>query len=84
MGTIKDEAVKLLCYIDYYENRDGGLDPRSVGLSYADILKIIQYKFPNCKTNLRCLRWYAVRIRAGEAGYEGHTLPQRRPRSSSG
>jgi len=54
---------------------------RSVGFPYDAIIHSIKEEFPECNTTVACLRWYAVKIRAEEFGYEGLELPQRRPRA---
>ncbi|AKQ75798.1 hypothetical protein FDH82_gp08 [Roseobacter phage RDJL Phi 2] len=90
--TIKAASVDLLCHVAYYENRDEKSsddnrveadDPkaRSVGLAYDEIIARIQEEFPGCNTSVACLRWYSVKIRVEEHGYEGLKLPQRRPRA---
>lgn len=90
--TIKAASVDLLCHVAYYENRDEKPaddnrveedDPkaRSVGLAYDEIIARIQDEFPGCNTSVACLRWYSVKIRVEEHGYEGLKLPQRRPRA---
>ena len=43
-----------------------------VGLSYEDILAEIKSQFPEAKTTISCLRWYAVRLREANT-----VLPQR-------
>ena len=89
--TIKAASVEWLCHVEYHEDRDekpsdeNRVDPdnkkaRSVGLPYDEIIRRIQGEFPDCKTSVACLRWYAVKIRVEEYGYEGLKLPQRRPR----
>lgn len=86
--TIKDRAVQLLCFVSHYEDVDLKCEvdsdypaAGSVGLSYADILDKIKDEFPDCGTNISCLRWYAVQIRNRQKGYGDRTLPRRRPRS---
>lgn len=90
--TIRALAVVLLCRIDFYEDHSkvSSVDNRvtkdhpnaySVGISYKEVLKIIHETFPNCKTTVACLRWYSVKIRVEEPGYENLDLVQRRPRS---
>lgn len=92
--TVRAAALELLCHVAYYENRNEKPDPlanafkatgdvanaRSVGLPYDEIIRRIQDEFPDCQTSVACLRWYAVKVRAEEFGYEGLRLPQRRPR----
>lgn len=85
--TIKQASLELMCVVDFYENkttgeRDDGpnyTNARSVGLSYTEILRRLADEFPDAKTSVACLRWYAVKVRAGERYYEGYQLPQRRP-----
>lgn len=90
--TIVAASMDLLCRVDYYENKDreigddnrvskGHAKARSVGLTYSEIVRLIHEEFPGCETSPACLRWYSVKMRVGERGYEGHALPQRRPRS---
>lgn len=90
--TIRKTALDLLCQVDYHEdkNKKASLDnrlqgddknARSVGLPYLDIIASIRDRFPNSQTSVACLRWYAVKIRAEEFGYEGSKLAQRRPRA---
>ena len=89
--TIKAASVELLCHVAHYEDRDAkpgttevaADDPkaRSVGLAYDEIIRRVQDEFPGCSTSVACLRWYAVKIRVGEHGYEDLRLPQRRPRA---
>ncbi len=89
--TIRAAAIELLCTVVYHEDRalKGGPDntvskntagARSVGLPYDEIIRRIVEEFPDCQTSVACLRWYAVKIRVEEFGYEGLRLPQRRPR----
>lgn len=95
-GTIRALAIELLCRIEFHEDRNkksGTLnrleesaietteDVRSVGIPYDKIIPKIKKKFPECQTTVACLRWYAVKIRVEEQGYEGLRLPQRRPRA---
>jgi hypothetical protein len=75
--TIRDTSLALLCHI--VETNE---DDRSVGLPYKEIVEIIHELHDNSKTSIECLRWYAVKIRAEEEGYEGIRLPQIRPRNS--
>lgn len=90
--TIRAAAIEHLCHIDYYEDRGkkpgsdnvvdkGTKGARSVGLAYDEIINRIKQEFPDCETSVACLRWYSVKIRVEEHGYEGLTLPQRRPRA---
>lgn len=89
--TIREYALKHLCKIDYWEDRREDPSPdnrvslrashaRSVGVPYDKILTAVKRSFPDCRTNIASLRWYAVKVRVGEEGYEGWHLPQRRPR----
>lgn len=89
--TIRAAAMELLCHVEYNEDRDvkpsdenrvgaKSKKARTVGLPYDEIIRRIQAEFPNCKTSVACLRWYSVKIRVEEEGYENLTLPQRRPR----
>ena len=91
--TIRATAVNLLCHVDYYEDRNEKSDrltnaladgssnnARSVGMAYDEVIRRIRAEFPDCQTTVACLRWYSVKIRVEEQGYEGLRLPQRRPR----
>jgi hypothetical protein len=90
--TIRATALELLCRTEYHEDRGRKPGPdnraeadsfgaRSVGLPYDRIIAEIRNEFPDCETTVACLRWYAVKVRVEEAGYEGLRLPQRRPRA---
>lgn len=89
--TIKAASVELLCAVSHYEDRDAkpgtttveATDPkaRSVGFGYDEIIDRLMEEFPDAGTSVACLRWYAVKIRVGEHGYEDLRLPQRRPRA---
>ncbi len=95
--TIRQAAIELLCHVDHHEDRDKPSGPdntvdekhkgaRSVGLPYDQIIQSIRDEFTplgRCETTVACLRWYAVKIRVEEHGYEGLRLPQRRPRVKS-
>ncbi len=94
--TIRSAAVELLCHVDHHEDRDRPSGPdnvvagdcggaRSVGLPYDRIIALVKEEFSSvrCETTVACLRWYAVKIRVEEHGYEGLRLPQRRPRVKS-
>jgi len=74
--TIRETSIALLCHVDHIDEKDN----RSVGLLYNEIVDAVGQLFPESKTTVACLRWYAVKIRAEEKGYEGLTLPQKRPR----
>ena len=89
--TIRSAAIQWLCHTEFHENRTKEVsdenrvsarnsEARSVGLPYDEIIRRIQEEFPKCATSIACLRWYAVKIRVEEHGYEGLKLPQRRPR----
>ncbi len=89
--TIRAAAIELLCETVSYENRDkpvgsdnvvtkGSRHATSVGIPYDEIIRRIKAEFLDCATTVACLRWYAVKIRVEEHGYEGLRLPQRRPR----
>jgi len=89
--TIKAASVELLCAVSHYEDRDAkpgtttveATDPKahSVGFGYDEIIDRLMEEFPDASTSVACLRWYAVKIRVGEHGYEDLRLPQRRPRA---
>ena len=89
--TIRSMAIDLLCLVDYHEDRNekpsddnrvksNSDDARSVGIAYDEVIRRIRAEFPDCQTTVACLRWYSVKIRVEEHGYEGLRLPQRRPR----
>lgn len=89
--TVRAASLELLCRVEYYEEKSRGPsddnrfaeaapDRRSVGLPYDEILKAITAEFPGAQTSVACLRWYAVKVRVEDAGYENLRLPQRRPR----
>jgi hypothetical protein len=78
--TIRETSLKLLCHVERIDTTDN----RSVGLTYEDIEKTVRHLFPDGKTSVACLRWYAVKVRADEKGYEDWVLPQKRPRSNKG
>jgi hypothetical protein len=91
--SIRQEAVRLLTVVDYYEDRTqkpsdenrvsaNSEVARSVGLSYEQIVEEIKKTYSDAQTSSACLRWYSVKMRMGEFGYAGFKLPQRRPRSS--
>lgn len=90
--TIRAAAIELLCHVAYHEDRNKKSDPsnrveaaqpgaRSVGIAYDEIIDAIKDEFPDANTSVACLRWYSVKIRVEEHGYEGLRLPQRRPRA---
>ena len=92
--TVRESALEYLCHIVSYEDRaenpsvtnvvdKNHKGARSVGLPYDQVIGYIVDEFPACKTTVACLRWYAVKVRAQEDGYEGYCLPQRRPRVKS-
>lgn len=91
--TIRDVSLEWLCKAAFFEDKTKKSSPenhvsadhpsaRSVGFSYYEILDEVKKAFPYGKTSAACLRWYAVKIRVEEEGFEGHKLPQRRPRAS--
>lgn len=92
--TVRQASLELLCAVDYYEDKsvrpsvDNKVAPDharagAVGIPYSQIIVKIKEAFPSANTSAACLRWYAVKVRAGEAGYEGLTLPRRRPRTKA-
>ena len=92
--TIVSAALEHMSEIAYYEDKTKkyGDDNRveadhpnaqSVGVPYRTILERILAEFEGAKTSIACLRWYAVKVNAGDKGYEGHRLPQRRPRAKT-
>ena len=87
-GAIKRKAIELLTTTVGAVDRKTGEAARmdespaniyTMGLSYKAVLRELLKEFPEAKTTLPCLRWYAVKLRNEEEGYEGHTLPQKRP-----
>jgi hypothetical protein len=52
-------------------------DGRPVGYPYEAILNDIREKFPEAKTSVACLRWYAVHMR------ERGVMPPNRPRATT-
>lgn len=98
--SIREAALALLCDVVHYERKDQlqgpknapktippGNDPadyRTVGLPYDLIIAAIRKEFTGSKTTVACLRWYAVKVRVEEKGYENLRLPQRRPRVAAG
>lgn len=90
--TIRVASLELMCQVDYYEDKTKKPGPdnrvpadhpnaRSVGLPYLDIIDLIKDEFPGAETSVACLRWYAVKARVEEFGYEGYRLVSRRPRA---
>ena len=91
--TIRVAALELMCQVEYYEDKtkksgpdnvvdEGHKNARSVGLPYLEIIRRIKEEFPEAQTSVACLRWYGVKARVEEFGYEGYRLVQRRPRAS--
>ncbi|MEE8608982.1 MAG: hypothetical protein V3S55_15365 [Nitrospiraceae bacterium] len=91
--TIREAALEWMSYVAFHENRDeksgpdnrhdaAGDNTRTVGITYLEIIDRIKAEFAECQTSVACLRWYAVKVRAEEPGYEGYRLPQRRPRAT--
>lgn len=90
--TIKAASIDYLCEVVKFEDRNEKSGPdnivsedhpgaRSVGRPYDEIIDLLHAEFSGCNTSVACLRWYAVKIRVEEHGYEGLRLPQRRPRA---
>jgi len=50
---------------------------RAEGLSYEDILSEVRKEFPDAKTSIACLRWYAVQLR------ERNEMVPNRPRAAA-
>lgn len=73
--TVKDYACALLCEVV------GQQDGRDVGMPYETVLEHILVKFPEAKTSVNCLRWYAGKIRIEAHGYVGLTMPSIRQRT---
>lgn len=73
--TVKDYSCALLCeVVDQQEGRD-------VGMPYETILEHVKVKFPEAKTSVNCLRWYAGKIRIEAHGYVGLKMPTIRQRA---
>lgn len=99
-NSVRRRALELLAQVEFYEDKDRdpgpdnrfeepGKNRRSVGLSYYDVLATIgrEWKEKNRaspSTSDACLRWYTVKVHAGEHGFAGWKLAQRRPRSLGG
>lgn len=90
--TIRETSLHWLCAVDYFEdkNKKSGddnrvsathKDARSVGFEYRRIIEEVQKEHPGANTSVACLRWYSVKVRVGEFGYENYKLAQRRPRA---
>ncbi len=73
--TVKDYACALLCEV--VAQQDG----RDVGMPYETVLEHIKVKFPDAKTSVNCLRWYAGKIRVEAHGYVGLKMPAIRQRT---
>lgn len=73
--TVKDYACALLCEVV------GQQDGRDVGMPYETVLEHILVKFPDAKTSVNCLRWYAGKIRIEAHGYVGLKMPAIRQRA---
>ena len=73
--TVKDYACALLCEV--VAQQDG----RDVGMPYETVLEHIKVKFPDAKTSVNCLRWYAGKIRIEAHGYVGLKMPAIRQRT---
>ncbi|QIW86487.1 hypothetical protein AMA1_59 [Achromobacter phage AMA1] len=73
--TVKDYACALLCEVV------GQQDGRDVGMPYETVLEHIKVKFPDAKTSVNCLRWYAGKIRIEAHGYVGLKMPAIRQRT---
>lgn len=69
-GKIPRGAVKQLC-----ESLLMVSDSDGEGLSYDEIIRQVQQKYPSAKTSKNCLRWYANKMRVA-----GESVPYR-PRS---
>ncbi len=65
--TIQVVSEKLLEAVAYEH------DGRKWGIPYGQILAEVQSVFPDCKTTVACLRWYAAHLNQG-----GVVLPQRK------
>jgi hypothetical protein len=75
--TVKHASCLLLQEITFKD-----ANGRTNGHPYAWILERLKERFPEADTTYDCLRWYAVRVRAGEevGGFNLYKLPQVRPR----
>lgn len=92
--TIRDAALRLLCAVAHYEDRDLKRGPDnvfaepvpgrrmvSVGYGYAEIERRLKERFPGCRVSNNSLRWYCAHVREGLLDfYVGWALPYRRPR----
>lgn len=76
-NTIKAFALDLLCEVVGVEEETGW----TLGLPYDEVLRRIHEKFPDAKTSMKCLHWYASQVRVETQGFEGRRLCQKRPRS---
>ena len=65
--TIQVVSEKLLEAVAYEH------DGRKWGIPYNQILAEVQGVFPDCKTTVACLRWYAAHL-----NQDGVVLPQRK------
>ncbi len=65
--TIQVVSEKLLEAVAYEH------DGRKWGIPYGQILAEVQSVFPDCKTTVACLRWYAAHL-----NQDGVVLPQRK------
>lgn len=73
--TVKDFACALLCEVVEV------IDGREVGMPYETVLEHVLVKFPEAKTSVNCLRWYAGKIRVEAHGYVGLSIPSIRQRT---
>ena len=89
---VRPDAIKLLCKVDYYEDRDKKRGPKnryrspipgrrmvSVGVPYVTIIERLRKKFPKTEVSLGSLRWYVSHLRVGTFG-DPPDLPWRRAR----
>ena len=82
-GELKMAIVAALTHVDHYEDRDTRrpVDPdasgaRAVGLSYREIQRRLQAKYPGGRVSIMTIRSYAR-----DAKKEGWAMPYRRPNS---
>lgn len=72
-SCIKNVCCQLLTAVRCVDPED----KRLVGFSYASILHKIAVMFPTSSTSNACLRWYLVRIRQDEKGFDAFKMPTR-------
>lgn len=73
--TIKEAAYSHLLEVVETDEATG----KTVGLPYLKIIDRLKEEFPDCQTNVACLRWYASELTTQAGGSSG--LPSYRPRA---